>query len=95
VRRAMRSAGGRSDIRTVEGLLGHCDLRTTMIYTHVVRRAPWGVGSPADTLSRDLAALDAGFRVEFLMARHQCDVEGRVAAPVGLALCRDCLEIAG
>jgi integron integrase len=39
-----------SDIRTIQALLGHKDVRTTMIYTHVVQRGALGVQSPADRL---------------------------------------------
>jgi site-specific recombinase XerD len=38
------------DIRTVQELLGQADVRTTMIYTHVLNRGGRGVRSPADTL---------------------------------------------
>lgn len=42
----LREAG--YDIRTVQALLGHTDVRTTMIHTHVPNRGGRGVVSPAD-----------------------------------------------
>jgi integron integrase len=41
-----------TEIRTIQQLLGHADIRTTMIYTHVAQQDRFGPESPADHLVR-------------------------------------------
>jgi integrase len=51
------------DIRTVQVLLGHESLETTMVYTHLARKGPAGVTSPLDLLG-EVAADDVQAALE-------------------------------
>jgi site-specific recombinase XerD len=51
-RRAPHLLEGGYDVRQVQTLLGHANLKTTMIYTHVMNKPSVTVASPLDRLAR-------------------------------------------